>query len=77
MADDTMEDPVAILTAIRNEIRNKIPVDAILPSETLLKPEKGEVRIADPPTFDLLRWEQFFFFLIERRLLSQHYKESW
>ncbi|KAK0158550.1 hypothetical protein PV328_009539 [Microctonus aethiopoides] len=40
--EDTMDDPVATLNSIAKEIRERVPLDAIFPSETIIIPSKGE-----------------------------------
>lgn len=42
--EDILDDPVAILNSIVKEIRTKVPLDAIFPSEIITVPKKGEVR---------------------------------
>ncbi|XP_034938879.1 uncharacterized protein [Chelonus insularis] len=49
--DDILDDPMNILNSIIAEIRPKVPISGIFPSETLLLPEKGENSI-DPKSAD-------------------------
>ncbi|XP_043284982.1 uncharacterized protein [Venturia canescens] len=46
--DDVMDDPVALLNSIAKEIRAKVPMDAVLPSETITAPKKGQNSDCDP-----------------------------